>query len=117
MVEVVALEPVYRLSWTLSFRGHTLRDSGLWSLMRRQRTRSFAANVSKGRGRSDRRDAARKRLRSAAPRTGGAFHVERRPDSHNPEHEPITIYLAKHILHIDGIAVGAFIRRLGGACQ
>ena len=85
--------------------------------MGRQRTRSFAANVSKGRGRRDRRDAARKRLRSAAPRTGGALHVERRPDSHNPEHELITIDLAKHILHIDGIAVGAFIGRLGGACQ
>ena len=43
--------------------------------------------------------------------------MERRPDSHNPEHELITIDLAKHILHIDGIAVGAFIGRLGGACQ
>ena len=31
IVEVVALEPVYRLSWTLSFRGRTPRDSGLWS--------------------------------------------------------------------------------------
>ena len=31
MVDVVALEPVYRLSWTLSFRGRTPRDSGLWS--------------------------------------------------------------------------------------
>ena len=44
-------------------------------------------------------------------------HVELRPDSHNPEHEPIRIDLAKHILHIDGVAVGALIGRLGSACQ
>ena len=46
-----------------------------------------------------------------------ACHVEFRPDSHNPEHEPIRIDLAKHILHIDGVAVGALIGRLGSACQ
>ena len=44
-------------------------------------------------------------------------HVELRPDSHNPKHEPIRIDLAKHILHIDGIAVGALIGRLSGAGQ
>ena len=44
-------------------------------------------------------------------------HVELRPDSHNPEHEPIRIGLAKHILHIDGVAVEALIGRLGSACQ
>ena len=39
-------------------------------------------------------------------------HVELRPESHNPVHEPIEIDLAKHILHIDGVAVGALIGRL-----
>ena len=39
-------------------------------------------------------------------------HVELRPDSNNPAHEPIEIDLAKHILHIDGVAVGALIGRL-----
>ena len=43
--------------------------------------------------------------------------VELRPDSHNPRHEPIRIDLAKHILHIDGVAVGALIGRLGNECQ
>ena len=43
--------------------------------------------------------------------------VELRPDSHNPEHQPIKIDLAKHILHIDGVAVGALIGRLGSTCQ
>ena len=38
--------------------------------------------------------------------------VELRPDSHNPEHEPIRIDLAKHILHIDGVVVGALIGKL-----
>ena len=33
------------------------------------------------------------------------------------QHEPIRIDLAKHILHIDGVAVGALIGRLGSACQ
>ena len=40
-------------------------------------------------------------------------HVELRPESHNPEHKPIRIDLAKHILHIDGVAVGALIGTLG----
>ena len=44
-------------------------------------------------------------------------HVELRPDSHNPEQQTIAIDLAKHILHIDGVAVGALIGRLGSACQ
>ena len=42
-----------------------------------------------------------------------ARRVELQPDSHNPAHETIHIDLAKHILHIDGIAVGALIGRLG----
>ena len=41
--------------------------------------------------------------------------VELRPDSHNSEHEPIRIDLAKHILDIDGVAVGALIGRLRSA--
>ena len=40
-------------------------------------------------------------------------HVELRPESHSPEHEPIRIDLAKHIVHIDGVAVGALIGALG----
>ena len=44
-------------------------------------------------------------------------HVELRPDSHNPEHETIQIDLAKHIVHIDGVAVGALIGRLGNAAD
>ena len=36
-------------------------------------------------------------------------HVELTPDSHNPEHQPIKIDLARHILHIDGVAVRALI--------
>ena len=44
-------------------------------------------------------------------------HVELRPDSHNPEHRPIKIDLATHILHIDGVPVGALIGRLGSECQ
>ena len=44
-------------------------------------------------------------------------HVELRPDSHNPEHETKRIDLAKHILHINGVAVGALIGRLGNACR
>ena len=39
-------------------------------------------------------------------------HVELRPDSHNPRHQPIAIDLAKHIRHIDRVAVGALIGRL-----
>lgn len=36
-------------------------------------------------------------------------HVELRPESDNPAHVPLQIDLAKHILHIDGVAVGALI--------
>lgn len=39
-------------------------------------------------------------------------HVELRPESHNPAHEVMKLDLAKHILEIDGIAVGALIGRL-----
>ena len=38
-------------------------------------------------------------------------HVELRPDRHNREHKAIKIDLAKHVLHIDGVAVGALIGR------
>ena len=44
-------------------------------------------------------------------------HVELRPDSHNPLHKPTEIDLAKHILHIDGVAVGALIGGLGAPEQ
>ena len=43
--------------------------------------------------------------------------MELRPDNHNPEHVSIAIDLAKHTLHIDGVAAGALIGRLGNACQ
>ena len=36
-------------------------------------------------------------------------HVELHPESHNPEHQVRKLDLAKHILDIDGIAVGALI--------
>ena len=39
-------------------------------------------------------------------------HVELRPESHNPNHVPMKIDLAKHILDIDGVAVGALIGAL-----
>ena len=39
-------------------------------------------------------------------------HVELRPESHNPMHELLEIDLAKHILDIDGVAVGALIGAL-----
>ena len=39
-------------------------------------------------------------------------HVELRPESHNPAHEVMKLDLAKHILEIDGIAVGALIGQL-----
>ena len=42
-------------------------------------------------------------------------HMELRPDSHNPEHQPIRLDLARHILHIDGVVVGALIGRPGSA--
>ena len=44
-------------------------------------------------------------------------HVELRPDSHNPEQQPIRLDLARHTLHIDGVAGGALIGRLGSAGQ
>ena len=46
-----------------------------------------------------------------------ARYVELRPDSHNAEHQPIKIDLAKYILNIDGVAVGALVGRLGSAGQ
>ena len=39
-----------------------------------------------------------------------AHHVQLRPDSHNAKQKPIRIDLAKHILHIDGVAVGVLAR-------
>ena len=39
-------------------------------------------------------------------------HVELRPESHNPAHETMELDLAKHLLHIEGIAVGALIKGL-----
>ena len=39
-------------------------------------------------------------------------HVELRPESHNPAHEVMKLDLAKHILQIEGIAVGAVIEKL-----
>lgn len=36
-------------------------------------------------------------------------HVELQPESHNPEHQVMKLDLAKHILEIDGVAVGALI--------
>ena len=42
-------------------------------------------------------------------------HVELRPESHNPAHEVMKLDLAKHILDIDGIAVGALIGGLHDA--
>ena len=36
-------------------------------------------------------------------------HIELRPESTNPEHKIMKLDLAKHILDIDGIAVGALI--------
>ena len=42
-------------------------------------------------------------------------HVELRQDNHTPEHQTIKIDLAKDILHIDGVTVGALIGRLASA--
>ena len=42
--------------------------------------------------------------------------VELRPENDNPEHEPGAIDLAKHILHIDGVAFGELIVRPGNGC-
>ena len=39
-------------------------------------------------------------------------HVELRPESHNPAHEVMKLNVAKHILHIEGVAVGALIGEL-----
>ena len=39
-------------------------------------------------------------------------HVELRPESHNPAHKVIKLDLAKHILNIDGVVVGALIKEL-----
>ena len=39
-------------------------------------------------------------------------HVELTPDSYNPAHEVVKLDLAKHILHIEGVAVGAMIGEL-----
>ena len=36
-------------------------------------------------------------------------HIELRPESHNPEHEVMKLDPARHILEIDGVAVGALI--------
>ena len=44
-------------------------------------------------------------------------HMELRPDSHNAEPQPIAIDLAKHILHIGGVTVGALIGRQSSGCQ
>ena len=38
--------------------------------------------------------------------------VELRPESHNPRHDIMKLDLAKHLLEIDGIAVGALIREI-----
>ena len=39
-------------------------------------------------------------------------HVELRPESHNDAHTVMALDLAKHLLHIEGIVVGALIRGL-----
>ena len=42
-------------------------------------------------------------------------HVELRPESHNGAHEVMKLDLAKHILHIESVAVGALIGDLWDA--
>ena len=42
-------------------------------------------------------------------------HVELRPESYNPAHKVKKLDLAKHILHIEGVAVGALIADLRDA--
>ena len=42
-------------------------------------------------------------------------HVELRPESHNPAHQVMKLDLAKHILQIEGVAVGALIGELRDA--
>ena len=69
-------------------------------------------------GEEQRRGRRALRRRGDAEALRAAQHAPRgapRPASHNPENTPITIDLAKHILHIDGVAVGALIGRLGSA--
>ena len=39
-------------------------------------------------------------------------HVELRPESTNPAHEVLKLDLAKHVLDIDGVVVGALIKEL-----
>lgn len=39
-------------------------------------------------------------------------HVQLQPESHNPVHETMELDLATHVLHIEGVAVGAVIRGL-----
>ena len=43
--------------------------------------------------------------------------VELRPESHNPAHEVMKLDLAKHILDIDGVAVGALIGQIRDSQQ
>ena len=42
-------------------------------------------------------------------------HVELRPESYNPAHKVMKLDLAKHVLEIDGVAVGALIAELRDA--
>ena len=44
-------------------------------------------------------------------------HVELRPESYNPAHEVMRLDLAKHILDIDGVAVGALIGQIRDSQQ
>ncbi len=44
-------------------------------------------------------------------------HVELRPESHNPAHRVMKLDLAKHILDIDGVAVGALIGQIRDSRQ
>lgn len=44
-------------------------------------------------------------------------HVELRPESHNPTHEVMKLDLAKHILDVDGVAVGALIGQIRDSLQ
>ena len=44
-------------------------------------------------------------------------HVELRPESHNPAHQVMKLDLAKHILDIDGVAVGALIGQIRDSRQ
>ena len=44
-------------------------------------------------------------------------HVELRPESDNPVHEVMRLDLAKHILNVDGVAVGALIGQIRDSQQ